>query len=107
MTDFAPRVSIHQPWAASTLLPRPPLGEPLDVGIADDLEGRGAEQNPLGRPLRVDDGEDRLGGGFGVAVGIGDTVFLEASLANADGELAAISTATAQVIQLADARHAA
>ena len=35
---------------------------------------------------------------------VGDTVFLEASLTNADGELAAISTATAQVIQLAEAR---
>ena len=38
---------------------------------------------------------------------VGDTVFLEASLTNADGELAAISTATAQVIQLAEARNAA
>jgi len=38
---------------------------------------------------------------------LGDIVFLEASLTNADGELAAISTTTAQVIPLADARDAA
>ena len=38
---------------------------------------------------------------------VGDTVFLEASLTNGDGELAAISTATAQVIPLAEARDAA
>jgi acyl-coenzyme A thioesterase PaaI-like protein len=38
---------------------------------------------------------------------VGDTVFLEASRTSADGELAAISTATAQVIQLAEARDAA
>jgi len=38
---------------------------------------------------------------------VGDTVFLEASLTNGDGELAAISTATAQVIQLAEGRDAA
>src|SRR5262245_20003194 len=38
---------------------------------------------------------------------VGDTVFLEASLTNGDGELAATSAATAQVIRLADARDAA
>ena len=38
---------------------------------------------------------------------VGDTVFLEASLTNADGEVSAISTATAQVIPLAEARNAA
>jgi uncharacterized protein (TIGR00369 family) len=38
---------------------------------------------------------------------VGDTVFLEASLTNADAQLAAVSTATARVIPLAEARHTA